>query len=34
MSFLLSVLTLSTVLILSILLLFVLGKLVWLEESD
>jgi len=33
MSFLLSVLTLSTVLILSILLLFVLGKLVWLEKA-
>ena len=33
MSFLLSLLTLSTVLILSILLLFVLGKLVWLEKA-
>ena len=33
MNFLLSLLTLSTVLILSILLLFVLGKLVWLEKA-
>jgi len=33
MSFLLSLLTLSTVLILSVLLLFVLGKLVWLEKA-
>jgi len=33
MSFLLSLLTLSTVLILSILLLFVVGKLVWLEKA-
>ena len=33
MNFLLSLLTLSTVLVLSILLLFVLGKLVWLEKA-
>jgi len=33
MSFLLSVLTLTTVLVLSVLLLFVLGKLVWLEKA-
>ncbi|MDO7672543.1 MAG: hypothetical protein MUQ42_03880, partial [OM182 bacterium] len=33
MNFLLSLLTLSTVLFLSILLLFVLGKLVWLEKA-